>query len=211
MIWLSFIPRRRAACSESYRSLRTRPRTGRSALLFLCLLCLLYLLGLTLASLQRFLLFSETLGLLGRLLGPLTLQSFLLCLLLRGTLLRFRSALLLCTALRFGSDLFLTSLLRTLLTDLLLSVLGLRLALLFLSTLLCCSFLPGFFGALPLDPLRNFGHLLSLSGILRRLAQLGLRLDRRGDHTRGNDFVLWRRRHDIRCDGRRSLGRRRDR
>ena len=191
--------------------------------MFLCLLCLLYLLGLTLASLQRFLLFSETLGLLGRLLGPLTLQSFLLCLLLRGTLLRFRSALLLraalcfgsplllCTALRFGSDLFLTSLLRTLLTDLLLSVLGLRLALLFLSTLLCCSFLPGFFGALPLDPLRNFGHLLSLSGILRRLAQLGLRLDRRGDHTRGNDFVLWRRRHDIRCDGRRSLGRRRDR
>ena len=180
--------------------MRTRWRARHSTLfLFLGLLSLLCLLGLTLASLLHFLLFSPTLGLLGRLLCPLTLLSFLLCLLLHGTLLRFGSPLLLGTALRFGSllllcaalcfgsDLFLTSLLSALLSGIPLSFLGLTLALLFLSTLLCGGFLPGLFGALPLDALRIFGRLLCLSSILRRIRRLRWRADRRRDRARGND------------------------
>ena len=178
------------ACDERDRSLRTRWRTRHSALfLFLCLLSLLCLLGLTLASLQRFLLFSATLGLLGRLLGLLGLLSFLLCLLLLGTLLRLRSALLLCAALCFGSGLFLASLLSALLGGL----------------------LPGLFGPLPLDALRIFGRLLCPSSVLLRLRRLRRSLFGRRDRARGNDGLRRCRRNRIWCDDRSRLRRRRDR
>ena len=153
------------------------------------LLSLLALLGLL-----RTLLFCAALRFLGSLLSPLALLGLL-------------RTLLLCAALRFGSDLSLASILGASLSGLPLGGIGLTLALLFLSLLLCGGLLPSFFGTLPLDALRIFGRLLCLSSVLLRLRRLGRSLFGRSNRARGNDGLGCCRRNRSWSDDRRRLRR----